>query len=147
MTDEREGRRTSEPYRRDWRFSTLAVLLSASAAWNFTMAIQNAFLPRTQGAMLFGICFHSILVNAIVGPLLGSLQGAYAYGIWKRKRWLPKLAMGYALYMPINFLMFWFLHPEIAMDRFFLWPAWHAVQLTGFVGGGLYVAYHRNLFQ
>ena len=147
MPGERDQPGSIEPERRGRFLSTVAVLLSLYAFSNFTMAVQHFFIPRSQNAMVFGVCFHSIAVNAVLGPLIGSLQAAYAYGLWKRKPWVPRIAIPYALYMPVNLVLFWFLHPEIAKDRVFIWPAWHAFLLMGFVGTGIYVSYHRGRFR
>ncbi|MFN7953589.1 MAG: hypothetical protein U0610_17820 [bacterium] len=126
--------------------STIAVLLGLQAISHLTMFALHMWRPKL-GVVFLGARFHSIPGNLVVGGALGAVLTAYAYGLWKLKAWVVPIAAGYALYMPVNLTVYWFLHPEIAQDRVFFWLAYHVVLLLGFVGAGLHVIQHRDRFQ
>ena len=75
---------------------------------------------------------------------MGAVVGAYAYGLWKLKRWASPLSIAYAFYVPVNLVLFWSRHPgpEIPPLGFIL--TYLAVSLTGSIGTALYLAYHRE---
>ncbi len=142
-----EAKRTSlEGAPRGGVLSTASVLVALLALSHLTMFAQNFYRPRV-GAVLFGARFHSVAGNAVVGTLLGALLAAYAYGLWKLDARVVPIAIGFALYMPVNLTTYWFLHPEIAEDRVFFWLAYHLVLSLGFVGTGLFVTFHRDRFR
>ncbi len=124
--------------------TVMAVLLGLLAVSNFTKALQHLQDPRTLGIVIFGVRFERVLSNLILGPIMGTVLAAYAYGLWKLKPWVAPLSIFYAFYVPVNLVLFWYFQtsPEIPPVRFIL--GYLAVALTGSIGTALYLAYHRD---
>jgi len=123
--------------------STFAVLLALLAVSNFTKAFQNLSDP-TKGLVVFGVRFETVLPNAVLGPVFGVILAAYAYGIWRMKAWVLPLAIAYAFYVPVNLVVFWFLHgagPHMPVIGLLLYLA---LAFTGSIGVALYLAYHHD---
>lgn len=122
--------------------STMAVLIAVLALSDFTKPLQNMRNPA-KGLVLFGYRFATVGPNALAGALFGLLLAAYAYGLWRMKRWVMPLSLAYAFYVPVNLVLFWFLHvgprPSLRFIVFYL-----MVALTGSVGTALYLAYHHR---
>lgn len=131
--------------RRGVFLTVMAVLFSLLTFSNFTKALQYANNPTVGGIVIFGTRFESIISNLILGPLMGLVVGAYAYGLWQLKAWVAPLSIAYAFFVPLNLVLFWYFHtnPEIPPLGFLL--AYLAVALTGSIGTALYLAYHRDL--
>jgi hypothetical protein len=130
--------------RRDAFLTVMAVLFALLAVSNFTKALQYANDPQVGGVVIFGRRALGVAPNLILGPLTGLVVGAYAYGLWTRRRWVVPLSIAYAFYVPLNLVLFWYFHrsPDAPPVGFLL--AYLAVALTGSVGTALYVAYHRD---
>jgi len=122
----------------------MAVLFGVLALSNFTKALQHLRDPGHLGIVIFGVRFESVPSNLILGPLMGLVLAAYAYGLWKLKPWVAPLSILYAFYVPLNLVLFWYLQtaPEIPPLAFIL--AYLAVAFTGSIGTALYLAYHRE---
>ncbi|MFQ5668722.1 MAG: hypothetical protein ACE5I7_20155, partial [Candidatus Binatia bacterium] len=123
--------------------STIAVLIVLLGISNFTKPLQNMADP-TKGLVLLGMRLETVVSNAVLGPLCGLVLFAYAYGIWKMKRWVLPLAIAYAFYVPVNLVLFWFLHHGLQPPPVAFIVAYLAVALTGSVGTALCLAYHRE---
>lgn len=125
--------------------TVMAVLFSLLTLSNFTKALQYANNPTVGGIVIFGHRFEGVASNLIFGPLMGLVVGAYAFGLWKLKRWLAPLSIAYAFFVPLNLVLFWYFQtsPEIPPLGFIL--AYLAIALTGSIGTALYLAYHRDL--
>ena len=109
-----------------------------------TKLLQHMRDPSHLGLVIFGYRLQTPLANAVFGPLFGLILLAYAWGIWRMKRWVLPLAILYALYVPWNLVLFWFAQggdPHRSL-RFIV--QYLAVAITGSVGTGLYLAYHRE---
>jgi hypothetical protein len=124
--------------------SVMAILLGVLALSNFTKALQHLRDPTTLGLVVFGVRFETVGTNAVLGPLCGAILAAYAYGIWRMKRWVLPLSMAYAFYVPVNLVLFWFLHQTLQRPPVPGILAYLAVALTGSVGTALYLAYHHD---
>jgi len=124
--------------------TVMAVLFGVLALSNFTKALQHLRDPGHLGIVIFGVRFESVRSNLILGPLLGLVLAAYAYGLWKLKPWVAPLSIVYAFYVPLNLVLFWYLQtgPEIPPLGFIL--VYLAVAFTGSIGTALYLAYHRD---
>lgn len=122
----------------------MAVLLSILALSDFTKALQHLRDPKTLGIVIFGVRFESVPSNLILGPLIGIVLAAYAYGLWNLKPWVAPLSIVYAFYVPVNLVLFWYFQtgPEIPPLGFIL--IYLAVAFTGSIGTALYLAYHRD---
>jgi len=124
----------------------MAVLFIVLAFSDFTKAIQYRNNPAVGGLVVFGHKFEGIGANAIAGPLFGLILLAYAFGIWRLRRWMIPLSIVYAFYVPVNMVMFWSLHqlppPTVGFIVFYL-----AIALTGSVGTALYIGYHKEKFR
>jgi hypothetical protein len=124
--------------------TTMAVLFGLLAVSNATKALQHLRDPKTLGLVLFGVRFESAVANAILGPLMGLVLAAYAFGLWRRRRWVIPLAVVYAFYVPTNLVLFWYRQtgPEIPPLGFIL--VYLAFALGGSIGTALYLAFHRE---
>ncbi len=73
------------------------------------LAVSNLLKPLQLGPqvgfVLLGIRLSGI-PNAIAGPLFGIFLGAYAYGIWNLRRFALPLSHLYAIYVPLNLVLF-----------------------------------------
>jgi hypothetical protein len=130
------------------RFLTaMAVLFGLLTLSNLTKAAQYLGNPKVYGVVIFGVRFESFASNLVLGPLMGLLVGAYAYGLWNRRRWVAPVSIVYAFYVPVNLVLFWYraTSPEIPPVGFIL--AYLAVAFTGSIGTALYIAYHRDLLR
>jgi hypothetical protein len=123
--------------------STFAVLLALLALSNFTKALQNMSDP-TKGLVVFGVRFETVGANAVLGPVFGAILAAYAYGIWKMKAWVLPLAIAYAFYVPVNLVVFWFLHGAGPHPPVIGLLVYLAVAFTGSIGTAVYLAYHHD---
>ena len=124
--------------------TAIAVLFGILTVSNFTKAIQFWNNPAVGGIVIFGVRFESVASNLALGPLVGLLTGAYAYGLWKRERWIVPLSIFYAFYVPVNLVLVWHRHtsPEIPPVPFILVYLFFA--LGGSIGTALYLAYRRD---
>ena len=124
--------------------TVMAVLFAVLAVSNFTKALQHLQDPKTLGIVIFGVRFETVASNLILGPLMGLVLAAYAYGLWTLKPWVAPLSVVYAFYVPVNLVLFWYRQtgPEIPALGFIL--IYLAVSLTGSIGTALYLAYHRD---
>ncbi len=133
----------SRSARRGWFLSLMAVLFLVLALSDFTKALQHAGNPERGGLVVLGHKFTSTPANIIGGTLVGLFLVFYAYGIWNRKRWVLPIALVYAFYVPVNLVMFWFLHteprPTVGFIAFYLF-----VSLGGSIGTALYLAWNRD---
>src|SRR4030095_694675 len=109
-----------------------------------TKALQHARDPAKLGIVLLGVRFESVASNAILGPLTGAFLALYAYGLWRMRRWVLPLSIGYAFWVPTNLVLFWYRQtgPEIPPLGFIV--AYLIVAIGGSVGTAIYLAYHRD---
>jgi hypothetical protein len=121
-----------------------AILLGILAVSNTTKALQFLQDPSHLGIVIFGVRFESVASNIVLGPLMGAVLAAYAYGLWTLKPWVAPLSIAYAFYVPLNLVLFWYrdLGPETPPVAGLL--AYLAVAFTGSIGTAFYVAYHRE---
>src|SRR5262249_52441856 len=111
---------------------------------NCTKALQHLRNPQHLGIVILGVRFESVASNVILGPLMGAVLGAYAYGLWRLKPWVAPLSIVYAFYVPVNLALFWYFQtsPDIPPLGFIL--SYLAVAYTGSIGTALYLAYNRD---
>ena len=124
--------------------TVMAVLFGLLAASNCTKAFQHLHDPTKLGIVIFGVRFESVPSNLLLGPIMGLVLAAYAYGVWKLKPWVALLSIAYAFYVPVNLALFWYFQtgPDIPPLGFML--LYLAVAFTGSIGTALYLAYHRD---
>lgn len=124
--------------------TVMAVLFGVLAISNATKALQHLQDPKVLGIVTFGVRFESVTSNLILGPLMGLVLAAYAYGLWKLRPWVAVLSIAYAFYVPVNLVLFWYFQtgPDIPPLGFIV--MYLAVSLTGSIGTALYLAYHRD---
>ena len=137
----------AERARRDPVLVGLALLFSLLALSNATKALQHLRDPTHLGIVIFGARFESTAANLVLGPLMGLVLAAYAYGLWQRRRWVVPLAIAYAFYVPTNLVLFWY--DQISPERpsLFFMLLYLAVALPGSIGTALYLAYHRDALE
>jgi len=123
--------------------TVMAILFVILAISNITKSLQHIRTPHL-GLVIFGYRLQTVFANAIFGPIFGIVLLAYAWGIWRMKRWVLPIAIIYAMYVPWNLVLFWFANggdPNRSL-RFIV--EYLLVALTGSVGTGLYLTYHRE---
>jgi hypothetical protein len=89
--------------RHDRTFTVLALLFAILAISNLLKPLQ--LLGAQTGFVLFGQRLTG-MANTIAGPLFGLYLLAYAYGIWRKKRFAVPLGHAYATYVVLNILLF-----------------------------------------
>ena len=124
--------------------TVMAVLFAILAVSNATKALQYLRDPAHLGVVLFGVRFESVAANAVLGPLLGAVLAAYAYGLWRMRRRVLPLAIAYAFWVPTNLVLFWHrdVGPETPPVPFIL--GYLVLALGGSIGTALYLAYHHD---
>jgi hypothetical protein len=124
--------------------TVMAVLFGVLAISNFTKVLQHLQDPNKLGIVVFGVRYETAASNLILGPLMGLVLAAYAYGLWTLRRWVAPLSIAYAFYVPLNLVLFWYFQtgPDIPPLGFILF--YLAVALGGSIGTALYIAYHRD---
>jgi hypothetical protein len=132
----------TETPRRGVFLTAMAILLGVLALSDATKALQRMHEP-VGGLVILGNKIESIALNAVAGPLFAIFLATYVYGIWKMKRWVLPIATLYAFYVPVNLVLFWFLHltprPTVGFIVVYLFFA-----LTGSVGTALYLNRHHD---
>ena len=124
--------------------TVVAILFAVLALSNASKAFQHRLDPSHLGIVLFGVRYGSVASNLFLGPLLGAVLAAYAYGLWTLQPWVAPLSIAYAFYVPLNLVLFWYrqVDPEIPSLGFML--GYLAIALTGSIGTALFLAYHRD---
>jgi hypothetical protein len=131
--------------RRGGFLTVMATLLGILALSDFTKALQHLRAPERLGIVIFGVRFESLFANLILGPMMGVLIAAYAYGIWNLRRWAAPLSVFYAFYVPVNLVLFWFRQAGSGDRSLGFMLVYLAFAYTGSIGTALYLAYHRDL--
>ena len=134
----------SKQFERGAFLTVMAVLFGILAVSNATKALQHLHDPKTLGIVVFGVRYESTFANLVLGPLMGAVLAAYAYGLWTLKPWVAPLSVVYAFYVPVNLVLFWYLQtgPNVPPLGFIV--TYLAVAFTGSIGTALYLAYHRD---
>lgn len=129
---------------RGWFLTVMAALFAVLALSDITKALQFNNDPKALGIVIFGVRFESFSSNLILGPIIGVVLAAYAYGLWTLRRWVLPLSAVYAFYVPVNLVLFWYRQtgPDIPPLAFIL--MYLAISLGGSIGTALYLAYHRD---
>jgi hypothetical protein len=124
--------------------TVVAILFGVLAVSNASKAFQHLADPSHLGIVVLGVRFESFAANLLIGPLLGAVLAAYAYGLWTLKPWVAPLSVAYAFYVPTNLVLFWYrqVDPNIPPVRFIV--GYLAIAFTGSIGTALYLAYHRD---
>ena len=134
----------STPRSRGIFLTVMTVLFVLLAISDFTKALQFHGNPNVGGLVILGYKLQGVAINAVAGPLFGIYLLAYAVGIWRIKSWVLPLAIVYAFYVPVNLVLYWFLHgtdphPTLGFIVFYLF-----LSVGGSVGTALYLTYHRD---
>lgn len=79
-----------------------AVLFALLAVSNF---LKPLHLDPNAGFVFLGVKTHGI-ANAILGPAFGALLAAYAFGIWRMRRWALPIGFAYAAYVILNLSLY-----------------------------------------
>ena len=129
--------------RRDRVLATLAVLMGILAFSNLMKPIGQALRPESStGFVFFGTRLHG-LANAVVGPLFGIFLAVYAWAAWNRRRIALPMGLVYAVYVPVNMILFARHPPPNSGGPLF--AAVYALVAIGVSGGGaLYLRAHRD---
>ncbi|HZR81194.1 MAG TPA: hypothetical protein VFD92_08860 [Candidatus Binatia bacterium] len=124
--------------------TVVAALFALLTLSNFTKALQYANNPTVGGIVIFGVRAEGVATNLLLGPLVGLVTGAYAYGLWRMKRWVLPLSVAYAFYVPVNLVLFWYRHTEATVPPVAGLLVYLAIALGGSIGTALHLAYHRG---
>lgn len=129
--------------RRDPILTTLAVLMAILAVSNFSKPIGQALRPGSStGLVFFGTRLHGV-ANAILGPLFGVWLAVYAWAVRNRRRIALPIAIAYAVYVPLNLVLF-ALHPPPGSGGP-VFAAVYAAVAIGVSGGGALYLYSRRV--
>jgi hypothetical protein len=134
----------ADRHRRGAFLSVVAVLFGVLAVSNTSKALQYMLDPTHLGIVIFGVRFESVAANLVLGPLLGAVLAAYAYGLWTLKPWIAPLSIAYAFYVPLNLVLFWYRHTSAEIPPLVGILGYLAIAFTGSIGTALYLAYHRE---
>lgn len=128
---------------RDRVLTVLAVLIGLMAISNLFKPIGQALRPESPtGFVFFGQRLHGV-ANAIIGPAFGVFHAAYAYGVWTMRRWVVPLAVVYAVYVPINLVLF-AMDPPPGSGGLILGLVYAAVAIGVSGGGAWYLWQNRE---
>lgn len=128
---------------RDRVLTTLAVLMALLALSNLWKPIAQVMAPESPaGFVFFGNRLHGV-ANAVIGPLFGCLLAAYAYGVWTLRRWVVPIALVYAIYVPVNLVLF-ALHPAPDSGGALFGAIYGLIAVTVSGGGAWYLYRHRD---
>ncbi|MGO9451689.1 MAG: hypothetical protein ACLQDV_11705 [Candidatus Binataceae bacterium] len=85
------------------------------------LAISDFSKPLSRGKAGFVFLGTKTagVANAILGPAFGIFLLVYAVGIWRQKRWAVPMAWAYAVYVPINMILFTIKSPRAWQSPFF----------------------------
>jgi len=123
--------------------TALAIAMGLMAVSNFWKPMAQHFAPDSNaGFVFFGHRLHGV-ANALVGPAFGAVLAAYAYGVWTRQRWVVPLAIAYAVYVPVN-LVLYTLNPPPGSDLPFVFMLLYAIVAIGVSGGGALHLYRNR---
>jgi hypothetical protein len=135
---------TNDKTGRDRLLTTLAVLMGLMAISNFAKPLGQAMNPDgNAGFVFFGHRLHGT-ANAIIGPVFGIVLAAYAYGVWRMKRWVVPLAGAYAVYVILNLIFFMANPPGGDRPPFLFMLAYALVAIGVSSGGAVYVYRNRD---
>ena len=90
---------------RDPVVTALAVAMALLAVSNLSKPVTQRLDPEHAGFVFLGTRLHGA-ANAVAGPLFGAVLAAYAWGAWTMRRWVLPLALAYAVWVPVNLLLF-----------------------------------------
>jgi hypothetical protein len=130
--------------RREPFLTVMAVLFALLALSNATKALQHLRDPAHLGLVVFGVRFESVAANALLGPLMAAVLGAYAIGLWRLRPWVVPLAVAYAFFVPTNLVLFWYFQQGGDVPGVGFLLGYLAVAFTGSIGTALHLAYHRQ---
>jgi hypothetical protein len=126
--------------------TTMTVLFSLLAVSNATKFLQSMNSPGTNGFVLFGYRFETLVPNVVFGLLFAAVLLSYARGVWTMKRWVLPLSVAYAFYVPTNLVLFWYLRPP--PDRPIIGIIVYLIlALGGSIGTSLYLCANRDRLQ
>jgi hypothetical protein len=129
--------------RRDRVMTALAIAMGLMAVSNFWKPGAQHFAPDSNaGFVFFGHRLQGA-ANAIIGPAFGALLAAYAYGVWTRRRWVVALAIAYAVYVPVNLVLFT-ANPPPGSEAPLLFMVVYAAVAIGVSGGGALYLYSNR---
>jgi hypothetical protein len=138
------GARTAAARSRGAFLTVVAVGLALLALSNFSKPLQYANNPAVGGIVIFGVRAQSVGANLLLGPIMGVVLAAYAFGLWRLARWVVPLSIAYAFYVPLNLVLFWYFHAGPEFPPVVGLLGYLAVALGGSIGTALYLAYHRQ---
>ena len=83
------------------------ILLRVFAVLIALRGIDNILKSQSieRGLVFFGVQLTGT-ANAIMGPLFGIFMIAYAYGIWRMRRYALPAGIAYAVFAILNMLLF-----------------------------------------
>jgi F0F1-type ATP synthase membrane subunit a len=96
-------------------------LLTIFAVLFVLLGISNLSKPLSHGraGFVFLGTKTSGAANAILGPAFGVFLLVYAYGIWRQKKRALPMAWAYAVWVPLNMMLFTMKTPHQWQSPFF----------------------------
>src|ERR1700683_440802 len=89
-----------------------AILFALLAISNSRKPIQPGGPPGSEKGFVFLGTRTTGTANLILGPLFGIILAAYAFGIWRLKRYALPIGYGYLVYVVLNLILFTLKNPE-----------------------------------
>jgi hypothetical protein len=133
------GQRERGPF-----LTSMAVLFGLLTLSNCTKAWQHLQDPKSLGIVIFGVRYEAFGANLALGWAMGLITAAYAYGLWRLRRWVIPLSIAWAFWVPVNLVLFWHRQTDPDIPPVAGLLAYLAIALGGSIGTALYLAYHRE---
>ena len=127
------------PTKRPPFLTLMSLLFVVMAISNATKFLQVSEGDPISGFVFFGNRFHDPAMNLMLGLPFAVLLAAYARGLWKMKKWVARIAVPYAFYVPTNLTLFWFFQPADNLPPVYFIVGYLFLAVGGSVGTGLYV--------
>jgi len=109
------------------------------------LAVSNFLKPlRMHGAHL--VFFGTPLAgaaNAVIAPLFGLYLAVYALGLWQLRPWALPMGLAYAVYVPVNLVLFGLLNAQPPGAGYKLFVLVYAVVAIGISWGTVYLLRQR----
>ena len=89
-----------------------AILFALLAISNFSKPIHPGGRPGSEKGFVFLGTRTTGTANLILGPVFGVILAAYAFGIWRMKRYALPISYAYLAYVVLNLILFTLKNPE-----------------------------------
>ncbi len=120
----------------------MAILFAVMAVSNASKVLQVSESNPVGGFVFLGVRFRETLPLLLVSLPFAAMLAAYARGLWLQKRWVARIAVPYAFYVPANLTLFWFFQPADNLPSIAFIASYIFFAVGGSVGTALYLMRH-----